>query len=320
MSLKKIVDILKDSDDIYVIGHIMPDGDCISSILSLVEGLKKIGKKARGFIDWEIPGNLLDFPKADSIKKYKEGLKKPSNLIVLDCSSPDRIGRFQEFLREDVNVIVIDHHATNTYFGNVNYVDTKASSVAEIIYEINKILCIDYNKELSTINLLGILTDTGFFKYSNTTPMTLHITAELMKRGADIEKISLMVNENRKIENLYLQKDAIVNLKLLAYGKLGYSYLTKENFEKYNIAENDFDGFVSDIRSIDTVEVAIFAAQYEEKKAHVSLRSKKYFDVSKVALEYGGGGHPRASGFTLNYEFSLEKAIESVAKKVEKLL
>jgi len=320
MSLKRIVDILKASDDMYIVGHIMPDGDCISSILSLVEGLKKIGKNAKGFIDWEIPGNLMDFPKIASIKKFKEGLKKPDNLIVVDCSSPDRIGRFQKFLREDVNVIVIDHHATNNYFGNVNYVDTKSSSVAEIIYEINKILCIDYDEELSTMNLLGILTDTGFFKYSNTTPMTLHITAELMKRGADIESISLMVNENRKIENLYLQKDAINNLKLLSENKLGYSYLTKENFEKYNITENDFDGFVSDIRSIDTVEVAIFAAQYEENRAHVSLRSKKYFDVSKIALEYGGGGHPRASGFTLNYEGSLEKAIETVAKKVEKFL
>jgi phosphoesterase RecJ-like protein len=320
VGLKKIVDIIKDIDNVYIVGHIMPDGDCISSVLCLAEGLKSMGKKVQGFIDWEIPENLRKLPFVNNIKKFKEGIIKPENLIVVDCSSPDRIGRFQKFIRDDVNVIVLDHHATNVYFGNINYVDANASSVAEIVYEINKMLNIKYDEKLATLNLLGILTDTGFFKYSNTTPLILHIAAELMKMGADIQKISLVINENRKVGNLYLQREAINNLKFLSCGKLGYSYLTKKDFEKYKIAENDFDGFVSEIRSVDTVEVAMFAAQYEDKKAHVSLRSKRYFDVSKIALEYGGGGHPKASGFTLVYEKSLEEALESIAKKIGNLL
>jgi phosphoesterase RecJ-like protein len=241
-------------------------------------------------------------------------------IIVVDASSPDRIGKFEEFLRKGVTSIVIDHHATNTYFANECWVDASYSSAAQMILDLLKLMDVEYDSDLALMNYLGIATDTGFFRYSNVDSSVFEAAAELVKLGADPAFVATTILETRKIEELFLERDAIDNIKLISENRFAYSYLTMKDFERHSLTEDDFTGFVGELRSIESVEVALFASEAGNGQAHVSMRSKRYFDVSEIAVAFGGGGHQKASGFTLNYEGDLKEALAEVVEMIDSRL
>lgn len=295
----KIIEEIKKADTIMIAGHIMPDGDDISSVSSLTYGLTMYGKKTVGIIDDEIPEYLEEFK---FVKKYIRDFdcakKNPSDLIIIvDASSPDRVGRVQE-LFEYRRVIVIDHHATNTNFGNINWVDPSYASTAQMVKEVLEGLDVKYNSELATMNLTGIATDTGFFRYSNTDQKVFRDAADLIEKGAELSKITNSVLENKPIENLLLLKDVIDEMEFYNDNKIVISHVKLDMIEKYNILPKDIPPFVGDLRSLKGVEVAVMFNEHEKGVFHVSMRSKEWFDVSKIAFEMGGGGHPRAAGFS----------------------
>ncbi|MBO8140018.1 MAG: bifunctional oligoribonuclease/PAP phosphatase NrnA [Thermosipho sp. (in: Bacteria)] len=308
-----IVGLINESKKILVVGHIMPDGDDISSVLSLGIGLQKLNKDVFMAIDWKIPSYFSELEEIKLIKSYEDIRDfNPDLLIVVDASSPDRIGRFSEKLGE-LKSIVIDHHATNLYFGNYNWVDPSFGAAAQMVLRINKALGINYDEKLAHINLMGIETDTGFFRYSNADERVFRDAAELISFGARPDKIAKMILENKRLEQFQLLSRMIEKLKLECDGLLAYSYLSHEDYATFNCTEEDSGGFVSEIRSIKNVEVAIFLSEFEKNEIHVSFRSKEWFDVSKVAVALGGGGHPRAAGTTLNGD------IEEIVKEVVKM-
>jgi phosphoesterase RecJ-like protein len=308
-----IVGLINESKKILVVGHIMPDGDDISSILSLGMGLQKLDKDVSIAIDWKIPNYFSEIEEVKLIKSFEE-MKDftPDLMVVVDTSSPDRIGRFSEKLNE-VKSIVIDHHATNLYFGNFNWVDPSFGAAAQMVLRLNKALGIKYDEKLAHINLMGIETDTGFFRYSNADERVFRDAAELVSLGASPDKIAKMILENKRLEQFQLLSRMIEKLKLECEGLLAYSYLSYEDYGAFNCTEEDSGGFVSEIRSIKNVEVAVFLSEYEKNEIHVSFRSKEWFDVSKVAVALGGGGHPRAAGA------SLKGNIEEIVKEVVKI-
>jgi phosphoesterase RecJ-like protein len=297
-TLEAIVGEIKKVKNIIVVGHVMPDGDDISSVLTLTMALEKLGKNVRGVIDDQIPGYLEEFPFVkDKIKSYDCVSKFPAELIIsVDASSPDRIGRVYDHFKF-TRSIVIDHHATNTYFGNINWVD-KFGAAAQMVLRLNKMLEVEYDEDLATANLLGIATDTGFFRYSNTDSTVFEDVAWLVKKGGKIGLISNMILENRPLENLKLYKDFLDVMKLEKENTIAYSHITLDMLKKYNIAPKDSPSFVGELRSIKGVEVAVTFTEGEPGLYHVSMRSKEWFDVSKVAVAFGGGGHPRAAGFS----------------------
>lgn len=308
-----IVGLINESKKILVVGHIMPDGDDISSVLSLGMGLQKLDKDVSIAIDWKIPNYFSEIEEVKLIKSFEE-MKDftPDLMVVVDTSSPDRIGRFSEKLNE-VKSIVIDHHATNLYFGNFNWVDPSFGAAAQMVLRLNKALGIKYDEKLAHINLMGIETDTGFFRYSNADERVFRDAAELVSLGASPDKIAKMILENKRLEQFQLLSRMIEKLKLECEGMLAYSYLSHEDYGAFNCTEEDSGGFVSEIRSIKNVEVAVFLSEYEKNEIHVSFRSKEWFDVSKVAVALGGGGHPRAAGA------SLKGNIEEIVKEVVKI-
>jgi phosphoesterase RecJ-like protein len=316
----KIINEIKNASSILVAGHIGPDGDDVSSVVSLVMILEKIGKNVIGVIDDEIPDYLKGFNLVDEkIRDFDCVKNNPSDLIiVVDASSPDRVGRIEE-LFEFRRTAVIDHHATNTNFCNINWVDSSYASTAQMVYEIGKSFEVDYDKELATINLLGIATDTGFFRYSNTGEKVFSACMELTKLGADISEISNKILENKPLEHLMLTKEYINNMGFNDSKSIVYSFCRLSDIEKYGISPTNTPPFVGELRSLKGVEVAIMFNEAEENLFHVSLRSKKYADVSKIAFEMGGGGHPRASGFSLKTN-NIIKEIEILVQKIESLL
>lgn len=234
---------LLQAQNILVCGHIMPDGDCVSSVVSLSMGLEKLGKKTTMAIDWKIPSIFSPFPRVERIidySRYSTQLENSDLLVIVDASSPDRIGRFERLLRYGMPSILIDHHATNTRFANLCWVEPSYSSTAQMIFDLLKLMEVSYDGDLALMNYLGIATDTGFFRYSNTNSTVFEAAAELVKLGADPCLVATAILETRRLEEFFLERDAIDNLRLLSNDRFAYSYLRVEDFERYSLGEDDF--------------------------------------------------------------------------------
>ncbi|MFW6263844.1 MAG: DHH family phosphoesterase [Thermotogota bacterium] len=301
-------------DRFLIIGHIDPDGDCISSVLSLTYGLRRIKKKVIPAIDSKCPAVYDEFQPISQIN-FSTDIRAEDfeAIITVDSSSPDRMGKYRELTEKKPN-FVIDHHVTNNLWGDDNWLDVEASSAAEMIYQFLKELGIDFDPILATINLLGI--QTGFFKYTNTGYRVMEITAELIKKGANASFNASMVLENNRIEEFFLLSAMAKKIKMTLNGTLIYSFITLEMLEDANCTYEDAAGLIGELRSIKGVETAILFTEMKEGEIKVSFRSKKWFDVAAIAIEYGGGGHQRASGCTI-YQ-SMEQTIDEVVEKTTK--
>ena len=316
---EEIKELVKKSGSILVVGHIMPDGDCISSVLSAGVGFERLGKKVLMIVDDEIPWYYYEFPDvarirtADALGDFGYDL-----IVVLDASSPDRVGRVQKVLGTKTTV-VMDHHGTNTMFGDVNLVIPTIGSTAQLVFMLNKKLGVHYDPLLATYNFMGIATDTGFFRYSNADLKVFEDAAELVGFGARPNDISNAILENRLPEELKLFADVVANMKLECDGMLAYSYVSREMFEKYGLPDHSASGFVSELRAMKGVEVAILFTERSDGSIHASMRSKKMFDLREVAVRFGGGGHPQAAGFSVKGR-TLSQVIDEVIPYVVKQL
>lgn len=313
-----IVAELNKAKKILVVGHIMPDGDDVSSVLSATLGLRKIGKEVLAGIDWRIPWYFQEFEEVNEILSYEKIMEanfNPDIVLILDASSPDRVGRFQEFF-DNRTVLVVDHHGTNTLFGTYNWVDTKYGSTAQMVLRINTELGVEYDERLATLNLMGIATDTGFFRYSNADEIVFSDATKLVSLGGKMYLVSRLF-ENKRVEQFKLLSTMIENMKMELDGQIVYSYLSKEDYERNNCNEDDSGGFVGELRSIRGIELAIFLSEYEKGEVHVSFRSRDWFDCSRLAVFLGGGGHPRAAGCTL--KGNLNVIVEEVIREAKNM-
>ena len=312
-----LIQELKSADDILVVGHIMPDGDDVSSVLSLTEALRRLGKEAIPAIDWKIPWIFKDLEETSEIVDYEGFIAsgfKPQLMVIVDVSSPDRIGRFKELVGK-VKSIVVDHHTTHDHFTDLWWVDPSFGACAQMILRINEALGVNYDEKLATLNLMGILTDTGFLRFPNADVRVYEDATRLVRSGAKPHKISQMILENKRLEQFRLFAEVLENLKLEVDGLLAYSYITQEMYRKHGCTDEDSSGFVHEIRSIRGVEVAVMFMEIRPNLVHVSMRSKEWFDLASFARKIGGGGHPRAAGATIQ-----GKKVEDVIKNVVPLL
>ncbi len=299
-----------------IVSHIQPDGDAISSVLSLSFGLRRLGKETQAAIDWPIPEVFQSIPLCDQIRGYPidNGFEA---LIFLDGSSPDRMGRFAKWLDEKPSC-VIDHHRSALSFGTVQWVEPTASATAQLILMLNRRLGVPYDPVLATVNMLGLQTDSGFFRYSNTTADLFKDAAFLMEQGAQPYFNASTILENKKTEEFHLLTRMIEKLVILLSGKLVYSYITQEMLRECECTEEDTAGFIGELRSIKGTECAVLFVESEAGDTRVSFRSKKWFDVSQVAAYFGGGGHLKASGCSLRGDFfaNIEKVVRYIERQM----
>jgi len=294
--LEAVLKRIEEGERFLVIGHIKPDGDDISSVASLVSILRRAGKTAEGCIADQVPWFFQKLAGVSLIKGVDElrGYRYDTSITV-DASDITRIGDAVELLHGGIPDITIDHHKTNEGFGSIDFCDPSYAAAALIVYEIGKEL-VDYDPELAEMTLLGIATDTGFFKYANADERVFSAAAELVRAGADVQRIASAVLEHRTVNEINLLTDMFATLKLSAGGKLASAYVSAEMIERNGCTEDDTSGMVGEIRAIDGVEVAILFIEWPHRNVHVSLRSKEYVDVSEIAISFGGGGHARAAG------------------------
>lgn len=299
MLLEEVISAINFHNNICITSHFNPDGDSIGSVLALGMALKKNRyKNITMLVSDEIPKNLLFLPGIDQIQKETHA-KKIDLLIALDCGDKNRIGISKSLLESTDYIINIDHHITNTNFGNINIINPDASSTGEIVYEILKLMNIDIDKDIATSLYVGISTDTGSFRYDNTTSSTHAIVSRLLDLGINSNYININLYQSRSIEKTCLLIKSLDTLELLKSGKIAIAIVTREMLEICNTTINEADLIIDFIRDIDSVEVACVLKETDNNTIKVGLRSKNYIDVSLIAKSFNGGGHAKASGCTL---------------------
>ena len=283
---------------IAISGHIRPDGDCVGSVLALFQYLKKALPKSEICVYLEKPSEIYHSIKGvDEIQTEINPDKKVDVFIVLDCNV-ERIGFAYPMYQRAGKTINIDHHISNSGSSDVNYIVPTASSTSELIFELIEEDLID--TDIAKAIYLGIIQDTGVFKYSNTLPRTLEIASKLIQFPFDFPKLI----DETFYEKTYVQSQilgrALLESILFMDGRCIASVVDKKMMEFYEAVPDDLDGIVNQLRIIQGVECAIFMYQTGVLEYKVSMRSNGNIDVASLAAIFGGGGHVRAAGCTMN--------------------
>lgn len=325
INIDNIIDFIKGSNDFVVTSHISPDGDNIGSTLGIYYALQKLGKNVYYVLDDNAPLNLrflVDkvnrLSSADfnllNIDKY--------NLIALDCGDKSRVCVSEEIKNNAKKIICIDHHASNDAYGDLNYIDADASSTSELVYNLLSRLnerenISIINEEIATALYTGLVTDTGNFSYSSTHPSSFEMAKELLSLGARKDEIIQRVFQSNSYNYYKLLGEALNTLEIIDT-KIACINLTIDMLQRNNMSFNDVDGVTTYTRDIDGVEVGILLKEKKENEVKVSLRSKNYVNVSKIAQGFNGGGHIRAAGCTIydTVENAKKKILEAVLKEI----
>lgn len=291
ISLKETAAVLKSVQRIVITSHVNPDGDAIGSSLGLMHALRALGKEVQVFIDDDIPAAFSVLPGYELIGKPAEGQTIPSDLLVALDVSLDRIGLVKEAVTAPT--LNIDHHITNDGQADKLYLDGTAAATAEIIYHLIEELGVTCNKDMAMCLYTGLATDTGWFRFSNTTPATMRAAADLLACGAVPHVISESL-EQRPYEEVQNLAAAMQKIELLADGQVAGICLDYAALQEHEAPE----GLIGMVRVIEGVDIAFTLKEKEPGLCRVSLRSKG-IDVTKIALQFGGGGHVRAAGCSI---------------------
>lgn len=313
---KMAIEEINKAKSIYIVSHIQPDGDNIGSLLGLGLALKKVDKDVFFLKTDNIPKDFLFLPNIELIKDYDGG--DIDLLITLDSSDEGRLGTNEELLAKAGKVINIDHHLSNTNYGHINIVDSDAAATCEMVFKLIKKLEIQIDKDIATCLYTGISTDTGSFMYENANEETHLIAAELLKIGIDKQEININIWQNKSLLKTKLFIKTLESLETYFDDKVAIVQVSRDNLRSIGASMEDSEGIVSFVRDIDTVEVAIMLKEFEEDEIKVSMRSKKYIDVSQVCAQFGGGGHKKASGCTINS--NLKEAKKDLIDALEKVI
>ncbi|MGJ0846751.1 DHH family phosphoesterase [Tissierella praeacuta] len=310
------IEKIKENERIYIVSHVQPDGDNIGSILALWMAIKKIKDKVFILKTDDIPSDFLFLPNVNEIKEFNdEG--KIDMFIALDTSDENRLGKNKELLNKAKTIINIDHHISNTNFGHINIVDSNAAATGELVYNLIKKMNIPMDKDIASCIYTAISSDTGSFMYDNTSAETHRIIAELIDIGIDKSNININLYQNKSLERTMLFIKSLETLRLYFNNNVALIKVTQDMLNKANAKMEDTEGIVSFIREIAPVEVGIILKEFKENEIKVSMRSKRFIDVSAICASFNGGGHIRAAGCTINSPMDIaEKLILDELKKV----
>jgi phosphoesterase RecJ-like protein len=317
--LERVVAELRDRERFILTAHEGPDGDALGSLLGMHHLLTQLGKDSLMFMaakEFPLPIEYRFLPLEEVFHEPPADMADRT-VIFLDCGNIDRMP--VDFLTEGGNFIInIDHHHDNTRFGDVNLVDTGASSTAEIVYELGRQLGGHLTPEIASALYVGLVTDTGKFMYENVNAETHRIAADLIEAGVEVDDTYRRLYEHVPLEKLRLVSRALDGIQLLCDDRLVLTYVTAADYEASGAGEEMTEGIIDHLRSVEGAKVAALVRDQGSRgraARKVSLRSSEGdVDVSAIARGQGGGGHKRAAGFSTDLE--LEELIELLCGEV----
>jgi bifunctional oligoribonuclease and PAP phosphatase NrnA len=296
---KKAWNLIDQSQNIFLTTHEGTDGDDLGSLLAVQAALTSKGKKTTAAVKGNIPLTLKFLPGAGKVGDAF--VNKDFDLIItFGCSKIERPG-FKELKTVKAPIINFDHHPDNSHFGHINIVVPKTAAVAELVYYFLQSAEVEINKDMATALLTGIFSDTGGFKHSNTSAEVFEVAAQLLKKGARIDKISSYTFGHKRPQAIRAWSKALENARLDVKKKLAFSVMTEEDFAELGATEEDLQGFVEMLNNIPQAKFALLLRQ-DGGVIKGSLRSEEHkgVDVSAIAHSFGGGGHKLAAGFKVD--------------------
>ena len=312
MTLDNILEEINKAEKIVIITHENPDGDAIGSSLAMKLALKQLGKDADVIIP-EFPKTFEFLPGIDEVKK-ESNIEEYDLAIALDCASIKLLNGFAKYFDSAKIKVAIDHHSSNTMFADYNYVDQDAPACAQLLLVVFSYFNINVTRDIGTCILAGIITDTGGFRYEGVTADTFRFVADLCEKGIKVSQVYSQVFASKTRAKFELHRIALNRLEFLEEGKVAFTYVTKTDEKQVEAKNGDYDGIVENGRDVEGVEVSVFLRE-TDKGIKVSLRSKNYVNASKVAMMFGGGGHIRAAGCTI--QGTIEQAKNQIINRVK---
>jgi len=298
--LSQVIDLIESKHHFMITAHVRPDGDSLGSSLALYWILRALDKDAVVIMRDRAPRAYRMLPGADEILVMPEITERFDGAFVIECSDIDRPGLIG---LEEQNVVNIDHHSTTALFGHINWIDSTASAVGEMIYNLCKALGVTPTREIAICVYTALLTDTGSFQFSNTTERTFKIASELVRRGVEPAKVSQALFYSYPYSKIKLLGLALSTLERDSSGNLAWIRVMLDDVERAEASEEDADGIVNYALSVGDVEAVAFFKETTPDVYRVSLRSKGKINVARVAEHFGGGGHRNASGCTVSGDF-----------------
>lgn len=304
------------TEELAMACHIGPDGDALGSMLALAIAASQHGKNV--FPSFGEPFTLpdtFDFLDTSLLVPPTEVPAEPDVMVTFDSGSIDRLGELQVPAGRAKTLIVIDHHITNEGFGHHNLIDAGAAATAQLVVEVLDALGWEIDERIATALHTGLVTDTGRFQYSNTTPETMRAAARMIEAGARPEVIGRHVYEETPFGYLHAAGAVLTRAVLEPDRRLVWSVLTMRDLAESGIGLDDTDPLIDSIRTAQESDVAVLLKDLGPGRVKASLRSRGRVDVGAIAADLGGGGHHNAAGFT--YAGTTDQAIEAIRERLE---
>ena len=299
---EEIGQVLRAHDSFVVVSHVRPDGDAIGSILALGHALEGIGKKVRYLNEDGCPESLAFLPGSEKVEISSEaGEVKAEIAICLDTAAHTRVGPVTlEIVNAAKMIINIDHHISNPGYGQLNLIDDSSPATGQIIYNLIKALDLPLSEISRDSIYVATSTDTGSFQYPGTTQQTYEMAADLVAHGLNVGEINQLTYDNQPYRKVELMRALLNTLELSGDGRVGWWHLTNETKETFSLIDDDTEGMIDIIRSIQGVVIAVFFEELDEGRIRVSMRSKdKRINCSELCGIFGGGGHALAAGIRM---------------------
>ncbi len=319
-SLEEIAQVLLKGQKVVLAGHTHPDGDSLGSTAALGLALEQMGLETVWAVPDKVPEHFAFLP---GYQRFTAEISKDWDLlVVLDCSESQRLQNLDWLLRQAPLIVNLDHHFSRQGgLGKYNYIKPEMSSTGEIVLDLLDYLPVSLNREIAECLYVAVSSDTGSFRYKNTTPETFRKGARLLECGIPAAEISENLFNTRSLPSMRLLQEILNRLQLSPDGQLAWSYLLQKDFKEKQALDEDAEGLIDYLRSIRGVEVTLLFRELPSGEYRVNLRSRGLYNVREVAAGFGGGGHISASGCTLALPFEqvqkqvVQAMLEEMAKQ-----
>jgi bifunctional oligoribonuclease and PAP phosphatase NrnA len=303
ISLSETADFLRDADRVLILSHQYPDGDTFGSATALCRGLQKLGRHAMIRCSDEVG------PKYQYLfQGVVEEDFTPSYIVAVDIADLPLLGEPNQSLYGDKVDLCIDHHPSNTEYAKYTYVDSKAAATCEIIFHLLKLLNVELDKGIASSLYTGITTDTGCFKYTNVTPETYRIAADLVELGINAPKINRIMFDTKSRSRIDMERRVIDSMQYFCDNRVAVIAITRDMVNASGVIEDDMEGLASIPRGIEGVLVGVMIREKVDGGFKVSLRAQAPLNASEICAEFGGGGHAGAAGCTFYTTLAEAKA------------
>ena len=292
----RILAAVRDAQRFCIVGHVRPDGDCIGCQIGLATALRNEGKDVTVWNEDRIPDKLA-FLDPDHLLDGGQAGKQFDCVIAVDSASYERLGKIGSLVQHRTLLINIDHHASNTRFGDINWVVSRAPSAGELIFRLLRYAGWPITPRIADCLFAAVSTDTGSFQYPSTRPATFSVAGDLVKRGAQLGTICREVYQSYPLSRVRLLRHVFNHFRLTHQERTAYFWLKQRDFARTGAGTADAEGLIDHIRAIEPVIVALVFEEVEPELTRISFRSKSdAVDVNEVARQFGGGGHRAAAG------------------------